>query len=143
MNPFQSLRDYEDFVYTLRQQYPIIRQSSLVLIPRGRRLAILQGEILFEQGFRLQVKERLSDETGQVMIEAYGYEIWRGSEKLMWYDPQPHPNIQALQPTFPHHKHVPPDIKHHRVPAPGISFDQPNLPSLIEEMSTLIKELPR
>ena len=143
MNPFQSLREYEDFVYTLRQQYPIIRQSTLVLIPRGRRLAVMQGEILFEQGFRLQVKERVSDETGQVVIETFGYEVWRDSEKLMWYDPQPHPHIQALQPTFPHHKHVPPDIKHNRVPATGINFNQPNLPLLIEEISTLIQELSR
>ena len=143
MNPFQSLREYEDFVYTLRQQYPSIRQSILVLIPRGRRLAVMQGEILFEQGFRLQVKERVSDETGQVVIETFGYEVWRDSEKLMWYDPQPHPHIQALQPTFPHHKHVPPDIKHNRVPATGINFNQPNLPLLIEEISTLIQELSR
>jgi hypothetical protein len=27
-----------------------------------------------------------------------------------------------------------PNIKHHRVPAPGISFEQPNLPTLIEEI---------
>jgi hypothetical protein len=27
-----------------------------------------------------------------------------------------------------------PDIKHNRVPAPGISFEQPNLPFLIEEI---------
>ena len=141
MNPFQSLREYEEFVYTLRQQYPIIRQSSLVLIPRGRRLAVLQGEMLFEHGFRLQVKERLSDETGHVMIETYGYEVWRDSEKLMWYDPQPHPHIQELQSTFPHHKHVPPDIKHNRVPAPGIRFDQPNLIFLIEEVADLVQEL--
>ena len=34
----------------------------------------------------------------------------------------------------PHHKHVSPDIKHHRIPAPGLSFDRPNLPLLIEEI---------
>jgi len=32
------------------------------------------------------------------------------------------------------HKHIPPDIKRHRVPAPGIRFDQPNLPFLIREI---------
>ncbi len=35
---------------------------------------------------------------------------------------------------LPHHKHIPPDIKHHRIPAPGLSFQQPNLPFLIEEI---------
>jgi hypothetical protein len=34
----------------------------------------------------------------------------------------------------PHHKHVPPDIKHHRIPAPHLSFMRPNLPVLIEEI---------
>ena len=36
--------------------------------------------------------------------------------------------------TFPHHKHVHPNIKRHRVPAPGISFEHPNLFTLIEEI---------
>jgi len=34
----------------------------------------------------------------------------------------------------PHHKHISPDLKHNRIPAPGISFKQPNLPTLIEEI---------
>ena len=110
-----------------------------MLIPRGRRIAILQGDILFERDLRLSVKERLSDEEGSVMIEAYGYEIWRRSEKLAWYDAQPHPDIPELRPTFPHHKHIPPDIKHHRIPAPGMSFKHPNMPQLIEEIEALLK----
>lgn len=138
MTPFQSLRDYEEYVYTLRLQFSSVLQSTLVLIPRGRRIAILQGELLFERGFRVSIKERLSDEVGHVTIEAYGYEIWRDSEKIAWYDAQPHPDVPELQSTFPHHKHVPPDIKHHRIPAPGLSFDEPNLPNLITEIETLL-----
>jgi len=34
----------------------------------------------------------------------------------------------------PHHKHVPPDIKRNRVPAPGMSFTEPNLPTLLREI---------
>ena len=34
----------------------------------------------------------------------------------------------------PHHKHIPPNIKHHRIPAPNLSFTCPNLPFLIEEI---------
>ena len=30
---------------------------------------------------------------------------------------------------------LPPDIKQHRVPAPGISFAQPNLPILIQDIT--------
>lgn len=39
-----------------------------------------------------------------------------------------------LASTHPHHKHIPPDIKHNRIPAPGLSFTRPNLPFLIEEI---------
>ncbi|MEI2690767.1 MAG: hypothetical protein V9H69_14070 [Anaerolineae bacterium] len=30
------------------------------------------------------------------------------------------------------------DIKHHRVPAPGMSFDKPNLPFLLAELEHLL-----
>ena len=43
-------------------------------------------------------------------------------------------SLQARYPSIPHHKHILPDIKHHRLPAPGISFTQPNLPHLIREI---------
>jgi hypothetical protein len=46
----------------------------------------------------------------------------------------PHPDQPALASTHPHHKHVPPEIKHHRIAAPGLRFDVPNLPLLIEEV---------
>jgi len=41
---------------------------------------------------------------------------------------------QTLASTHPHHKHIPPDLKHHRIPAAGLSFTQPNLPFLIQEI---------
>ncbi|QTA90910.1 toxin-antitoxin system TumE family protein [Desulfonema magnum] len=118
MNPFTSLREYERFVYTVRQLFPSVRSSSLVVIQRGRRTAILRGELVFESGWRLTVRERLSSDNDTVEIESYGYEIWRGSDKTAWYDSQPHRNDHALQISHPHHKHVPPDIKHNRIPAP-------------------------
>ncbi len=73
MNPFQSLPEYERFVYTLQQRHPSIRCSTLTV-------------------------------------------------------------------TDPHHKHIPPDIKHHRIPAPELSFTRPNLPVLIEEVKRLLKD---
>lgn len=72
MTPFQSLRDYEEFVYTLQKQFPSILQSTLVLVPRGRRIAILQGDILFEHGFRLSIKERLSDDMAASPLRLMG-----------------------------------------------------------------------
>jgi hypothetical protein len=58
---------------------------------------------------------------------------------LYWYDDFPHPNDQTLASTFPHHKPVPPNIKHNRIPAPKISFSRPNLSILIEEIERLIE----
>ncbi|MEW5719295.1 MAG: DUF6516 family protein, partial [Chloroflexota bacterium] len=56
-----------------------------------------------------------------------------------WYDDFPHPNDQTLTLSFPHHKHISPDIKRNRVPAPEISFTRPNLPILLREIEELAK----
>ncbi|MBI2875400.1 MAG: hypothetical protein HYY20_00805 [Candidatus Tectomicrobia bacterium] len=137
MRPFQSLREYECFVYSLADQFPRMLRSTLVVFQRGRYFAELTGEILFPDGYRLNVYERLSWDTGPLKIEGYSYEVWCGSEELYWYDSQPHPNDPALASADPHHKHIPPDIKHHRVPAPGLSFAEPNLPFLIQEIESM------
>lgn len=139
MNPFRSLRDYEEFVYTVRQIFPSVKNSTLVVVPRGRRTAVLRGQLVFGHGHRLTARERLSSDCDTVVIESYGYEIWHGSDKAAWYDSQPHPNDHALQSSHPHHKHVPPNIKHNRIPAPHLSFAQPNLPVLIEEIEALVR----
>ena len=137
MNPFRSLPEYENFVYTLQQSYPGITRSTLVVSRHGRGIARLNGEVLFGTGHRLTVHEVLVWDTGTVVITQYGYEVWRGSEKLYWYDSQPHPGDPKLAATHPHHKHVPPDIKHNRIPALGFSFNEPNLSRLIEEIEQL------
>jgi Family of unknown function (DUF6516) len=134
VNVFQSLRDYEEFIYTLPQQHPAIQSSTLVVARRGARVATVTGEIIFAHGYRLAVKERLTFDNGPLTLTSYGYEVWQGEDKAYWYDPQPHPADATLADTHPHHKHVPPDIKHHRIPAPELSFTQPNLPSLIAEI---------
>ncbi len=92
------------------------------------------GELFFRDGRRLAAYERLSWDTGVIRIIGNSYEVWRGNEKLYWYDWQPHPSDPALASTHPHHKHLPPDIKHHRLPAPGLAFTAPNLPLLINEI---------
>jgi hypothetical protein len=139
VNPYQSLRDYEEFVYTLSQRFPFVVSSTLVVICRGARMVTVSGEIFFSQGYRLVVKERLTFDTGPLVLGRYGYEVWCGDEKLYWYDSQPHPHDPKLSTTAPHHKHVPPDIKHHRIPAAGLSFVSPNLPFLIQEVNELLK----
>lgn len=67
-------------------------------------------------------------------IRTYSYEVYRGGGKICWYDPWEHPEIPALTATFPHHKHVPPDLRDHRVPAPRISFASPNLDVVLADV---------
>lgn len=140
MNPFQSLRDYERFVYTLPQQFPHLVRSTLIVARRGRGYAELSGELVLPGGYRLVAFERLAWDTGPLVIIGYSYEVWCGADELYWYDSQPHPNDPALASTDPHHKHVPPDVEHHRIPAPGLSFTAPNLPLVMREIETALPQ---
>ena len=106
----------------------------------GASLARITGELRFEHDVRLVVRERIQFHRLPVIIDWYGYEVWRGGEKLYWYDSQPHPDDSSLASSHPHHKHVPPDTKHNRVPAPDLSFTEPNLPHLINEIEALLAQ---
>jgi hypothetical protein len=140
-NPLRTPDDYELFVYTIPGKYPKIIRSTVSFIRIGMTLARLAGEIEFETGYRLVIRERLVYTRLPAVIDWYGYEVWKGAEKLYWYDSQPHPDDMSLQSTYPHHKHIHPGIKHHRMPAPGMSFVAPNLPILITEVIELINEV--
>ncbi|HWD18294.1 MAG TPA: DUF6516 family protein [Verrucomicrobiae bacterium] len=137
-HPFRTPEDYELFIYSLPEQFTSIRQSTITLVRRGSSLGRVAGELQFERGFRLVVRERILFERLPVVIDSYGYEVWHGMEKLFWYDSQPHPADATLRPTHPHHKHVGPNIRHNRIPAPKMRFDYPNLPVLIEEIEGLV-----
>lgn len=138
MSQFPSLPEYQAFVYSLREQHSSIIFSTLTVVQRGISIVELSGELRFSSGHHLVVYERLRWRDAQMTLLTYGYEVWLAGEKLYWYDSQPHPHIPELASTHPHHKHIPPDIKHNRVPAPGISFAAPNLPFLIHEIESLI-----
>lgn len=147
--PLSSPEAYQAFIYTLGERYPCIRRAMLTYIPAGTLFGRVEGMLLFDQDIVLCVHEYLNFELQ--VIEGYGYKISRvhvadlppaseycrasypHKDKLYWYDSFPHPNDPNLAATDPHHKHVPPDIKHHRIPAPDLSFTRPNLPVLIEE----------
>ncbi len=136
---FRTPEDYELFVYTITEQFPSIRRSTVAFIRRGTSLARIAGELHFDHEIRLVVRERLLYDRLPMVMDWYGYEVWRGEKKLYWYDSQPHPDDPLLQSTHPHHKHIPPDIKHHRIPVPDMSFTQPNLPMLIREIESLMQ----
>ena len=141
-NPLQTPESYELFLYGLPDQFPSIRRSTLAFVRRGASLARVVGDLYFDGGISLVVRERVVFNRLPAIFDWYGYEVWRGDEKLYWYDPQPHPNDPELQSTHPHHKHVPPNIKHHRIPAPAMQFDQPNLPALIREIEAILANDP-
>src|SRR5204862_7919946 len=96
---------------------------------------IAEGEVHFANGIRLRLREEL--DFNATLIAAYGYEVYRRAERLFWYDDFPHPEDKSLASTFPHHKHVPPDIRHHRIPAPEMSFKEPNLSSILAQIEAL------
>jgi len=137
-NPLRSLADYELFLYSLTERFAVVRSSTVVLIRRGATLARVADEIHFDHEIRLVVRERLTCFSDlSVTIQAYGYEVWQSSEKRYWYDSQP----PSLASTHPHHKHVPPNLKHNRIPATQMSFTTPNLVPLIQEIELFIESL--
>jgi len=131
-----SVEAYSQAIYLLLDTCATVCRHTIRIYSRGARLGVLEGEIEFTGGFLLRVFERLDFARQRIMT--YSYEIWRDRQQLCWYDPQEHPNDVSLASSFPHHQHVPPDIKHHRIPAPHLSFHHPNLPSLIAEVERLL-----
>lgn len=140
-NPLRTSEDYELFLYALGEQFPSVRRSTVTFVRRGAALARVAGALHFDYDIRLIVRERVMHHRLPIVIDWCGYEVWRGNEKLYWCDSQPHPDDPTLQSTHPHHKHIPPDIKHHRIPAPEMSFIQPNLPVLIREIEAPIEKV--
>ena len=134
MNPLKSLTNYSRFVAELLHRSTVDR-STVAVWSDSPYTGIAEGEVFFSNGIRLRLREELDFDAG--LVTSYGYEVHRGAERLYWYDDFPHPNDPSLASTFPHHKHVPPDIKHNRVPAPEMSFTRANLPVLIREIEEL------
>ena len=124
--------EYETLIYSLPDKFSVIRYSTLTFIRLEPPTAIVKGEVYFQKDVFLRALQVLDFDEG--LIQKYSYEVYRGEEKLYWYDSWPHPHIPELAATDPHHKHIPPDIKHNRVPAPDLSFEKPNLPFIIQEI---------
>ena len=133
-NPLSSLTHYSETITELIAQSSAER-STVAVWSTSPYTGIAEGEIFFARNFRLRIREEI--DFAEALIVSYGYEVYRGDEKLYWYDDFPHPDDPTLASTFPHHKHVPPNIKRNRIPAPKLSFTEPNLPFLIQEVETL------
>jgi hypothetical protein len=136
---FPTRSEYESLIYRLTDDSLHISASTLRLYSTSALTAIVEGSIHFRNGLELRMVEALDFKSGR--IQRYSYTILRGTEKVRWYDPEPHPEASELADTFPHHRHEPPDIKHNRRPAPGISFTTPNLATLIADCVQLGEQL--
>ncbi|HRQ37673.1 MAG TPA: DUF6516 family protein [Chloroflexota bacterium] len=132
---FPSRHEYESLIYGVAATYPEVVASTLRLYSTSALTAVVEGEVQFNNGLKLRILEILDLKNGR--IQNYSYAIYRGNDKIRWYDPQPHPENPALTATYPHHFHEEPDIKHNRQPAKGISFEKPNLPVLIADCLAL------
>ena len=130
---------YESYIYQLPNLYDSIKFSTLTSFQVDKWTMIIKGEILFDKNIILRVREVIDFD--ERLIQSYSYEVFQREEKLYWYDSFPHPHIAELSITHPHHKHVPPDIKHNRIPAHELSFNKPNIPFLIKEIeNTLLND---
>jgi hypothetical protein len=137
-HPFRTPEDYELFLYSLIEEHSAVKRSTITFIRIGSSLARVAGERYFDNDIRLVVRERVLYHRLPMVLDWYGYEVYRGEEKLYWYDSQPHPHDDTLQSTDPHHKHIHPGIKHNRIPAPNMAFDKPNIPALVAEIEQLL-----
>ena len=130
-SPLDDIASYGALVYGLAQRHSFVVNSTLALIPIGATLAELEGRIECGGGLHLEVWELIDFATKR--IRSYSYEVYRDGEKICWYDSWEHPEIPALAVTFPHHKHIQPNLRHNRVPAHGISFTSPNLDVVVAD----------
>ena len=133
-NPLKSLKKYSRYIAELTET-PFTERSTLKVWSVSKYTGIAEGEIFFKNSYRLRMREEIDFDEG--IITSYGYEIYQGNKRLYWYDDFPHPNNPELTSTHPHHKHIHPDIKHNRIPAPAIKFSRPNLSLLIKEIEEL------
>jgi hypothetical protein len=135
-NVLNTYGEYAKFIFYLLADRPKIESHTIAVYTKSQTIGITRGRIFFRSGYVLRVFEQVDFVVHRIV--KYFYELTFEGEPLWWYDSMPHPDVEELQSTHPHHKHIPPDIKHHRVTTTDVSFIRPNLPVLIEEIENLI-----
>lgn len=137
-SPLGSLAAYSRFLAEFLD-HPSVQHSTVSAWSTSPYTGVAEGEVFFSYNLRLRMREELDFDSE--LITSYGYEIYRGEERLYWYDDFPHPDDPTLASSFPHHKHIPPEMKRNRIPAPEMSFAQPNLPALLNEIEEIGQEM--
>lgn len=130
--PLEDIASYSANVDSLAERHAFVINSTLALVPIGATLAKLEGRVECKNEIHLEIWELI--DFAAKRIRSYSYEVYRGDEKIGWYDSWEHPEIPALASTYPHHKHVPPNLRDNRISAPGISFDLPNLDVVLKDL---------
>jgi len=131
-----SYKEYVKFLSTLLGKFDAIQDVEFSAYLTSATKGTGSGKITFDRNIVLAFNEQINFK--QKQLAKYGYVVYQADEKLYCYDSQPHPDDPFLAVTHPHHKHIPPDIKHHRIPAPGLSFDRSNLEFIIHEIETTL-----
>ena len=73
-NPLRTPDDYELFIYTIAEQFPSVRRSTLTFVRRGATRARVAGELYFGHDVVVKVLQRITFDRLPALIAAYGYE---------------------------------------------------------------------
>ncbi len=126
---FLNRAEYETVIGALPKAFPAITKTTLRMRNSGAPTAIVDGELFFPSGLRLRIIEAIDYKAGR--IQAYAYTLWRGENKLGWFDSTPLTGEPHLAENFPHHYHDLSTGDEQRASAPALSFTHPNLPAVI------------
>lgn len=88
-NLLNSLAHYSRFLADLLHR-PTVERSTVSVWSDSPYTGVAEGEVFFSNDIRLRLREELDFYAG--LITSYGYEVYRGSQRLYWYDDFPHPN---------------------------------------------------
>ncbi|MET0030755.1 MAG: DUF6516 family protein [Limnospira maxima] len=136
--PLRSLDNYSSFISEILDRDDV-EKTTITAWSNSPYSGTAEGEVFFKDGIRLRMREELDFDAG--LITSYGYEVYKNETRLYWYDDFPHPNDTSLASTFQHHKHIPPNIKRNRIPAPNIDFSHPNLPFILQEIDEIRRQV--
>ncbi len=129
-----SRAEYERFIYSITKTFPIVDKSTLHFFSTSAAAGMLKGTIWFRNGLRLKVVEVIDFAVREILD--YSYTVYQGQRKKVKKNTQTHHEKPNRTKTKQHNKHVLPNIRKNRKPAPGINFAHLNLPTLIEEIGS-------
>jgi hypothetical protein len=90
-----SLEEYQTFIYTLAASFPLVESSTLVIRWVDEDTRWFTGEVFFAHDIRLHVSEVIN--FSRRAIVRYGYEIYRGDERLYCMIRSPIPTTLHLR----------------------------------------------